>query len=140
MSSIPLHYIDLRAFCYVTEDEDRVERALRTVLPEEYPIDRTESEGHHGDRIVVLSARVDNADDMRVVLDRVCGVDRIETVRGELGQRVTDDCELFLTFDKAAAYRGTVKLGDGIRLRAKVEAYPAKRETAIENARALISS
>jgi RNA binding exosome subunit len=140
MGSIPLHYVDLRTFRYVTEDEDRVERALRTVLPEEYPIDRVESKGHHGDRIVVLSARVDNADDMRVVLDHVRGVDGIRTVRDELDQRVTDDCELFLTFDKAAAYRGKVRLGDGIRLRAKVEAYPAKRETAIENARALIGS
>jgi RNA binding exosome subunit len=136
MGSIPLHYVDLRAFRYVTEDEDRVERALRAFLPEEYPIDRAESEGHHGDRIVVLSARVDNADDVRVVLNRVRG--SIGTVHDELDQRVTDDCELFLTFDKAAAYRGDVRLGDGIRLRAKVEAYPAKRETAVENARAVL--
>jgi RNA binding exosome subunit len=136
MGSIPLHYVDLRAFRYVTEDEDRVKRALRTFLPEEYPIDRAESEGHHGDRIVILSARVDNADDVRVVLNRVRG--SIGTVHDELDQRVTDDCELFLTFDKAAAYRGDVRLGDGIRLRAKVEAYPAKRETAVENARAVL--
>lgn len=138
MGSIPLHYVDLRAFCYVTEDGDRVERALRTFLPEEYPIDRSESEGHHGDRIVVLSARVDNAADVRVVLDRVRGAEGIGTVRDELDQRVTDDCELFLTFDKAAAYRGEVRLGDGIRLRAKVEAYPARRETAMENARSVL--
>jgi RNA binding exosome subunit len=140
MGSIPLHYIDLRAFRYATEAEDRVEQALRTVLPEEYPIDRTESKGHHGDRIVVLSARVDNADDMRAVLDRVRSVEAIETVRNELDQRVTDNCELFLTLDKAAAYRGTVRLGDGIRLRAKIEAYPAKRESAIQNARAVLDA
>jgi RNA binding exosome subunit len=138
MGSIPLHYVDLRAFRYVTEDEDRVERTLRTFLAEEYPIDRVETEGHHGDRIVVLSARVDKADDMRAVLDRVRGGDGIETVHDELDQRVTDDCELFLTFDKAAAYRGAVRLGDGIRFRAKVEAYPARRETAVENARAVL--
>jgi RNA binding exosome subunit len=137
MGSIPLHYVDLRAFRYVTEGKNRVERALRTFLPEEYPIDRAESEGHHGDPIVVLSARVDNADDLRVVLDRVRGAEEIGTVREELGQRVTDDCELFLTFDKAAAYRGQVRLGDGIRFRAKVEAYPASRETAMENARSV---
>jgi RNA binding exosome subunit len=140
MGSIPLHYVDLRAFQYVTEDERRVERALRTFLPEEHPIEREESEGHHGDRIVVLSARIENADDIRVVLDRVRSVDGIDAIREELNQRVTDDCELFLTFDKAAAYRGEVRLGDGITFRAKVEAYPAKRETAIENARDVMES
>ena len=138
MGSIPLHYVDLRAFRYVTEDERRVEQALRTVLPEEFPIDRTESEGHHGDRIVVLSARVENADDLRVVLDRIRSIDELESVRDELAQRVTADCELFLTLDKAAAYQGTVRLGDGITFRAKVEAYPAKQETAVENARELL--
>ncbi len=138
MGSIPLHYVDLRAFCYVTEDEKRVERALRTVLPEEFPVDRAESEGHHGDRIIVLSARVENADDLRVVLDRVRDIDDVDAVREELDRRVTDDCELFLTFDKAAAYRGEIRLGDGITFRAKVEAYPAKREAALENARELM--
>jgi len=140
MGSIPLHYVDLRAFSYVTEEETRVERALRTVLPEEFPIDRAESTGHHGDRIVVLSARVEKADDVRVVLDRVRGIDGIDAVREELDGRVTEDCELYLTFDKAAAYRGVVRLGDGITFRAKVEAYPAKRETAIENARELMGA
>lgn len=140
MGSIPLHYVDLRAFCYVTEDETRVEEALRTFLPEEFPIDRAESEGHHGDRIVVLSARVENADDVRVVLDRVRGIDDIDAVRADLDQRVTEDCELFLTLDKAAAHRGTARLGDGITLRAKVEAYPAKKESAIENARELLGA
>jgi RNA binding exosome subunit len=139
MGSIPLHYVDLRAFCYVTEDEKRVERALRTVLPEEFPIDRAESEGHHGDRIVVLSARVENADDLRVVLDRVREIDDADAVREELDRRVTDDCELFVTLDKAAAYRGEIRLGDGITFRAKVEAYPAKREAALENARDLMN-
>jgi len=136
MPRVPFHYVDLRTFCYATEDEKRVGAALRTFLPEEFEVDRVVNEGHHGDRIVVLSARVDNADDVRVVLNRVRG--SIGTVHDELDQRVTDDCELFLTFDKAAAYRGDVRLGDGIRLRAKVEAYPAKRETAVENARAVL--
>ena len=62
MPSVPLHYVDLRAFCYATEDEERVERALMTYLPEDVELDRAVSEGHHGDRIVVLSARVERAE------------------------------------------------------------------------------
>ncbi|MFB6295788.1 MAG: RNA-binding protein [Halobacteriales archaeon] len=140
MGSIPLHYVDLRAFCYVTESERRVEEALRTFLPEEFPVERAESEGHHGDRIVVLSARVENASDVRTVLDRVGALDDVRAIQGELDERVTEDCELYLQFDKAAAYRGEVRLGDGITFRAKVEAYPARKETAVENAQEILES
>lgn len=137
MASIPFHYIDLRSFCYVTEDEERVEDALRTFLPEEFELQRTESEGHYGDRILVLSARVENADEMRTILDAFAELpdEELETVRDELDERVNENCTLFVTLDKQAAFSGEVTLGDGITLRAKVEAYPAKKESAIENVR-----
>lgn len=133
MAETPFHYVDCRAFCYATEDEARVERALRTLLPEEFPIDRAVSEGHHGDRIVVLSARVENADDVRYVLDRLAELD-LDRVREELDDRVNDNCALFMRLDKQAAYGGRIERGTGLELRGKIEAYPAKRETAVKNA------
>ncbi|MBO4246228.1 MULTISPECIES: RNA-binding protein [Halomicrobium] len=139
MSSVPFHYVDLRAFAYATEDEKRVAEALQTYLPEETELERAESEGHYGDRIVVLSARVENADDIRHVLTQVAAVDDLEAVLEELDDRVDDNCSFFLTFDKQAAFGNSVERGDGITLRAKVEAYPAKRETAIENAQDALS-
>ncbi|MFB6084654.1 MAG: RNA-binding protein [Halorientalis sp.] len=135
MPSVPFHYVDLRAFSYATEDEKRVEEALRTFLPEEVEIERATSEGHHGDRIVVLSARVERADEMRHVLDRLSDLDDARRVVDELDERVDDNCSLFLRLDKQAAFRGAVRLGDGLTLRAKVEAYPATKEQAVENAR-----
>ncbi|PSQ05299.1 hypothetical protein BRC92_02425 [Halobacteriales archaeon QS_4_69_31] len=140
MSSVPLHYVDLRAFCYATEDDERVEAALRTFLPEDVDIERATSEGHHGDRILVLSARVERADGMRCVLDRVAEVDDLDAVVAELDDRVDENCAFYLTLDKQAAYRGEVRRGDGITLRSKVEAYPAKREHAVENVRELFES
>jgi RNA binding exosome subunit len=139
MASVPFHYVDLRAFCYATEDEKRVEGALRTVLPEEFPVERAESEGHHGDRIVVLSARVKNADGIRHVLDRVMELDDIDVIVGELDDRVTENCEFFVHLDKQAAFSGEAELGEGITFRAKVEAYPAKKEAAVENARGALT-
>jgi hypothetical protein len=137
MASVPFHYVDLRAFCYVTEDEKRVTEALRTFLPPEFEVERAESEGHHGDRILVLSARVENADDVRTVLSTVAELPDTELAAflDELDERVDENCSFFLTFDKQAASKGAVRRGDGVTLRAKVEAYPAKRESAIENAR-----
>ena len=135
MAKVPFHYVDLRAFAYATEDEKRVADALRTFLPEDGELDRVENVGHHGDRIVVLSARIENADGMRHVLDRLSGLDEVDRVIDELDQRVDDNCALFLRVDKQAAFHGEVRLGPGVTVRAKVEAYPAKKETAVENAR-----
>jgi len=139
MASVPFHYVDLRAFCYATEDDRRVEDALRTFLPPEFEIERTTNTGYHGDRIVVLSARVENADGIRHVLSTLAGLPDVDAVLDELDDRVDDNCAFYLTLDKQAAFRGSVRRGDGITFRAKVEAYPARRETAIENARETLS-
>ena len=135
MPRVPFHYIDLRTFCYATEDEKRVEEAIRAFLPEEFELDRMENTGHHGDRIIILSARVENADDMRHILDRLAELDTIDRVIEELDERVDDNCSFFMRLDKQAAFRDEIRLGKGITLRAKVEAYPAKHEAAVENAR-----
>jgi RNA binding exosome subunit len=137
MAAVPLHYVDLRTFCYATEDDERVEAALRTFLPEGVSIERAVSEGHHGDRILVLSARVERTDEMRHVLDRVAELDDLGTVVDELDDRVDDNCAVYLTLDKQAAFDGEVRCGDGITLRSKIAAYPAKREKAVTNVREL---
>ncbi len=138
MPQIPLHYVDLRTFCYATEDEKRVEEALRTFLPEEFDLERVESEGHYGDRILVLSARAENADDVRHVLSRLTDLEDFDGLIAELDQRVTENTELYLTLDKQAAFNEESRLGDGITFRAKVEAYPAKKEAAVENAQEVL--
>ena len=138
MASLPFHYVDLRAFCYATEDEERVMRALRAFLPEEAEIERDETEGHSGDRILVFSTRVENADGVRHVFDRIREAASFDRIVDELDERIDDNCSLFLRLDKQAAYQGRVTLGEGITLRAKVEAYPAKHAAAVENARSAL--
>jgi len=134
MSSVPFHYVDLRAFCYVTEDEGLVEDALRRLLPEEVDLDRAESEGHYGDPILVLSVRVEETGVIETVLASLRDLPAAERERlsGELDERVNEDCSLFVSLDKQAACTGEVRLGDGIAVRAKIESYPAKRERAID--------
>ncbi|MFB6110724.1 MAG: RNA-binding protein [Halodesulfurarchaeum sp.] len=136
---LPFHYVDLRAFCYATEDEDRVRGALRTLLPPEAEIQSTVGEGHHGDRIAVLSARVDRAAEIEAIFDELREHLDFAALRRELSDRLDDNNALYLTLDKQAAARGEITRGDGITLRAKVEAYPAEREAALENAREALS-
>ena len=148
MASVPFHYVDLRAFCYATEDEKRVEQALRTFVPGPalpdgadggdgafVELDREVTEGFHGDRILVLSARLERADQVRYALSALAGAEEFDRLLAELEDRVDDNTAFFVQLDKQAAFRGDVRLGEGITFRAKVEAYPAKREKAIENAR-----
>ncbi|QLD84391.1 RNA-binding protein [Natronomonas halophila] len=135
MSAVPFHYVDLRTFCYSTEDEKRVEAALRTFLPDDVDIEREESEGHHGDRILVLSARLERADEMRHALSKLAEFEDIDRLMDELDQRIDENCAFFIQLDKQAAFNGDVELGSGLMFRAKVEAYPAKKEKAVTAAR-----
>jgi len=139
MSAVPFHYVDLRAFCYETEDEKRVEAALRTFLPEDTDLERETTEGHNGDRILVLSVRLERADDVRHVLSRLTDLGEFDRLFAELADRIDDNCAFYLGLDKQAAYRGEVAFGEGIMLRGKVEAYPAKRSRAIETAEEALS-
>ncbi|MDR9380326.1 MAG: RNA-binding protein [Natronomonas sp.] len=134
MSAVPFHYVDLRTFCYSTEDEKRVEAALRTFLPEDTEIDREVTEGHSGDRILVLSVRLERADDVRHVLATLTELGDFDRLLDELEDRIDDNCAFYIGLDKQVAYKGTVELGDGLMLRGKVEAYPAKKARAIETA------
>ena len=134
MSAVPFHYVDLRTFCYATEDEKRVEAALRTFLPEDTEIERDATEGHYGDRILVLSVRLERADDVRHVLSKLTELGSFDRLIDELEDRIDENCAFFIQLDKQAAYRGDVELGDGLMLRGKVEAYPAKKDQAIETA------
>ncbi|MFP4633222.1 MAG: RNA-binding protein [Halobacteriales archaeon] len=123
------HYVDLRAFCYATERLDRVRRALELFLPDDVDVDVESTEGHYGDGIEVLSVRLERADQLRYVFDRVLDAD---VDLDEVEERVDDDCVFHLRLDKQRAYDGEPSLGRGIELRAKAEAYPARRENAVE--------
>lgn len=135
MSTVPFHYLDLRTFVYETEDEARVESALRTLVPPDAELERSVTAGHHGDRILVLSTRLELANDMRHLLDVIEAGADFDVVLQELADRVNEDSSFFVRFDKQHAYRGEIAIGPGIQLRGKVEAYPASREAAIENLR-----
>lgn len=131
VSAVPFHYIDLQAFCYATEDDKRVLDALQAILPADTTVERSESEGHHGDRIIVFASRLERADDIRYVLSKLSQIEDPDRLRQELEQRIDDECAFYLQLDKQEAYQGNIRLGTGLLVRGKIEAYPAKREIAL---------
>lgn len=139
MSSPPVHHIDVRAFRYATEVPDRVIDALRVIYPsfdepDEPTLERSVTEGHYGNQIEVYSLSLTRADEFRTVFEQLRRHGDLQVVLDELDERMTDECDLFLRFDKQHAYTdGRLDLGRGIEMRIRVEAYPAKREAAMEN-------
>lgn len=139
MSAPPVHHIDVRAFRYATEVPERVDAALRAVYPplgeeDEPAIERTVTEGHYGHRIDIYEVHLDDSDTIEHAFKRIRTDGELNRLIDELPERITDDAELFVRFDKQAAYTDErLDFGPGIEVRAKVEAYPAKKEAAIEN-------
>lgn len=146
MATPPVHRIDVRAFRYATEVPERVMAALAVAVPgladpEGGPErTRTRSEGHFGHPIDVYRATTEDGDRIEEVFERLATSGALGQIVDELGDRVTDDCVLYVRLDKQRAFADErVELGEGIELRIKLEAYPAKPDRAIENLTAYLS-
>ena len=128
----------MSTFAHATEDEQRVLNVLRTLLPEGVGVRRLKLEGHHGNPIVNLEAKVRQRKLLRELWQRVSTKLRAGELK-KLGkivpERVNEDCFFYLRFDKQLAHAGELVLtdnGDAIHLKLKVAAYPARREVAVK--------
>ena len=94
-------------------------------------------EGHYGNEIALLEAKVTNKRDVKRFVDLLC--DRLlpgdlSRLRSELVDRVDDECMLHIRFDKQEAFMGRLALAKGqdvISARLKIKAYPASKENAL---------
>lgn len=124
-----IHYVDARCFRYATESSNKVIEAIQYLLPPETQIDRSTTEGHYGDKIEIYTARIENADGVRHILDTVSHLLNDDT---DAEERVDEDCTFHLRIDKQSAYNQEPSLGEGIDLSMKMEAYPAKKHKAVD--------
>lgn len=116
-----------RTICHATEDLDKVQQALRTVVGDaEVSVSKTE--GHHGNPITILEASVEEHDSIDEFFRRIDGP-VLEEVLGSLDCRMDDGCNIFLKLDKQAAFSGEVRMAtndDAVSVRMKVSAFPAR--------------
>jgi RNA binding exosome subunit len=120
-----------RTICHATEDPDRVEQAIRTLVGDA-AIESTEAEGHYGNRIMVMEVSLDKDKDIVELLSRLSH-ESLREICDTIDRRLDDSCNLFVRLDKQEAFRGILSLSDGddvIALRIKIRAFPAKREDA----------
>jgi RNA-binding protein len=138
MAILNMHF---RVFCHATEDETKVVQALKFASGAE-DITREVTEGYHGNPIVKLEVFIKEKRRARDFFSRL-DEGMIHELVVTLEKRVDDDCNLYLRLDKQEAYIGNLKMttsDDAIAVRAKIESYPKKRETAMKSVTEFLES
>jgi hypothetical protein len=138
MAILNMHF---RIFCHATEDETKVVQALKFVSGAD-DMTREVTEGYHGNPIVKLEVFIKEKRRSKDFFSRL-DENIIQELVGTLDKRMDDDCNLFLRLDKQEAYIGNLKMttnDDAIAVRAKIESYPKKRETAMKSVTEFLES
>ena len=125
-SKSSIGYIDVRVFAHATEDPEKVLAAVRNILPLELGEDvvfrKTLLTGHHGNPIVVLEKRLTDKKELPLVLEgigeRLTVLDK-EMLASDL-RRHLERRDLYLRFDKQAAFQGRVRFTQIDPIRFKV--------------------
>ncbi len=136
---LPFKSVSLSTLVHATETEEKIRKALESLLPEDVEIEREEVEGHYGDSKVILSADIENRPNLREFWDNV--LEKLpdggkKWLAREALDRIADDCRLYLRFDKQKIISDErlefSDAGDVVHVRINISAYPAKREIAVE--------
>jgi RNA binding exosome subunit len=130
----PFHYVILSTYCYSTEIYERVLGALLAVgagdPQADIQVEKKMAQGHFGDQLFVLTARLDTAQTVRDFCIRTLTLIPPE----KQTMHIDDNCFFHLRFNKEEAYKGKLELidsGNIIAARGKIRAYPACRDNAI---------
>ena len=114
-SKPPIGYIDIRVSAHATEDTEKVEAAVRNLLPTELAetliFQKTSLTGHHGNPIILFTAQLTDKKTLPATLQKIGSalnsLDKEELCRNlklHLEKR-----NLYLRFDKQAAFLGNIR-------------------------------
>jgi RNA binding exosome subunit len=140
--------INFRTYCHATEDPSKVTQALGFLIGDDeidkkfegklsnFNIFRTK--GYFGNPIVTFTVDIKKSRDIRMFWNSVKlkAPNLVDQLLTEIPDRTDDDCIFHIRFDKQSAYLSKLEFtvhGDCIVVKAKIKAYPAKKELAIKN-------
>jgi hypothetical protein len=114
-SKPPIGYIDIRVFAHATEDTEKVQTAVRNLLPEELAqtliFEKTSCTGHYGNPIILFTAKLTDKKALPKALEKIgSGLSALD--KEELNRDIKLHLEkgnLFLLFDKQSAFLGNFK-------------------------------
>jgi RNA binding exosome subunit len=125
-SKPPIAYMDIRVFAHATEDPDKVQTAVRNLLPEDLAqtilFQKTTLEGHHGNPITLFTAKLTDKKLLPTVLEKIgSGLSSLD--KEELSKNLKlhlEKSNLFLRLDKQSAYLGTFKFNQNDPIHLKI--------------------
>lgn len=136
-----IHNISYRAFVYGTENKEKVLESIKTLFPNSSPQCEA-TEGYYKNPVLILSNKIDKKKEIKDFVKKLSTMKdpARKRVLNRLEDKMDDNGNLFLRFDKQRAYMGDLKVvehGDSIHLKIKIAAYPAKKKVALDIARKL---
>lgn len=126
------HWVEVMTICHATEREDLLLEVMDALAGEDN-VTLEETEGHFGNRIVIMSARISREKDTKHLFSAL-GPGLLTELAGELDERIDDDCNLYMRLDKQKAVRGECAIsrgGDVISITGKVVSHPARKAKAV---------
>ncbi len=135
--------IVVSAVVYSTENREKVATAMATLFPFEFEIVSVPAKGHFGNPIEYLEVEITRKRDIKEFWNNLMEIlgDQRRYLVNTLEERIDDQGQLFIRFDKQKAYLGEVVLtesGDAVVVKAKLVTYPSKREKIVEFARKIV--
>jgi len=123
---------------HATEDESKVLEAVRHLLPaaqiENIVFHKSSLHGHHGNPITLFEAKIEEKQLVRAVVDNLsASLDSLdkEMLQREISLHVKKG-NLYLRFDKQAAFLGQSKLGVSDPLRVRLRFKKSKLEDIVQ--------
>jgi len=114
-SKPPIAYIDIRVFAHATEEPVKVQTAVINLFPtdlaENLIFQKTNLTGHHGNPIILFTAKLTDKKMLPEALKKI-GKDLGVLDKEELNQDIKLHLEkgnLYLRFDKQSAFMGSLK-------------------------------
>ncbi len=137
----PIGYIDIRVFAHATESQDKVEEAVKNLFPQSlsqsFIFEKTALTGHHSNPIILYTSKL---------TDRKLLPSAIEKFAADLSaidkEQLNDDIKLhlekgnlYLRFDKQAAFLGTIKFAQNDPIHVKIHFKDKTSQEVIEYAK-----
>ncbi len=125
-SKLPIGYIDIRVFAHATENQEKVQSAVRnlltTDLAETLVFEKTNLTGHHANPITLFTSKLTDKKLLLAAIEKF-GANLNAIDKELLNQEIRLHLEkgnLYLRFDKQSAFCGTLKLSQNDPIHLKI--------------------
>jgi hypothetical protein len=125
-SKPPIAYIDIRVFAHATEDPDKVQAAVRNLLPPELAetilFQKKNLTGHYGNPIILFTAQLTDKKQLPLALQKI-GADLSSLDKEELCTNLKlhlEKSNLYLRFDKQSAFLKNIKFTQNDPIHVKI--------------------